>query len=161
MDLLKKKYCPSGEYCRKCRAKKEGRGLRQAFLSRGIVTERDFECPSGKPWGWEPPAWARAVRRVATGAGRLLTSPLRSKVPAEVQAERLAICEACEENQPCVPGSSARCCGQLRDVFAEDGTCACLLNSKSALAGEHCPQAKWPQWPPFEVVSEPPAASGE
>lgn len=50
--------CGSGVHCVTCRDKSDGRLFR---LSLGKVFQLpdnapDFECPHGKPWGWQKPS---------------------------------------------------------------------------------------------------------
>jgi hypothetical protein len=90
-------------------------------------------------------SWAEAAKRIAGGVKGLAEDALGANVAAEdVIVARLAICEGCENRQPCYGDSSAMCCGRLTDVLKpQKPTCGCILSKKTKRKNERCPINKW------------------
>jgi hypothetical protein len=73
-DLTQVMACEERKHCAICRS---SGAFRLILKAKGVVEERDFECPFGVPWAvpkldaydqvrW--PAWARFIAEHATGA---------------------------------------------------------------------------------------------
>lgn len=89
-------------------------------------------------------SWAQAASRIAHGVIGLAKYHLGiGNSAADVQAARLAICDACELSQPKDQPVEARKCGKLLEALQGKGGCGCNLTPKTGSAGESCPIGKW------------------
>lgn len=121
--------CRSGVHCGACRREGvEGDRTRKALV--GVPT---FDCPHGKPMGYESPKpQPLTVKGVLHGAAGLARVALGiDKASDDVIDARLATCRACEHWQDSLGG---RC-----------GICGCLTQAKTRLRAERCPLNP-PRW---------------
>ena len=155
-------HCRCGVHCETCRDREGGREWRLMLMRSYSVPGGavDFECPHGRPWGYEPAddgrrssvtmGQAAATGRrqggccgqaveAARGAAKALGLATGISAPATWQEYRYrhAICEQCEEFGVHRRGF----CGQ--PLVKTDRTCGCSIYIKAKLADEHCPQGKW------------------
>ena len=61
-----------------------------------------------------------------------------------LQKFRMNICNACPKKKN-TPGVGPTCGTFIKDAFTspDSGTCGCVLDAKTALKNESCPQTKW------------------
>lgn len=115
---------PNGIYCRPCRFKhtsKHREHLLKRYGADGIDSV-DFACPKGMPWDWKPdgsrPTTAPVVAPLTLDMMRSFTvAALGGEyVTPEVQAQREAICAACDMSQKSKKGLTCGVCGCGVDI---------------------------------------------
>lgn len=88
--------------------------------------------------------WATTGRLAHGVAGYTKATLGIDAAPDELVAIRLATCEKCPENAPCIGNVRIRCCGKLLNVLrTRRRTCGCRIAKKTRIAGEKCPLGKW------------------
>lgn len=132
--------------CRKCEHRKllAGRPVCWAREDRGLIstlvlTEDDY-CPLKKHDGISVELTIGVtaaehdkgfLQRVRDGVKGLGKAAFRiDAAPADIEADRLAICGGCDQNKV---GSLGRYCG----------LCTCYIRAKVKIASEKCPDGKW------------------
>jgi len=100
-------HCRSGYHCRTCRSRDLGRPWRSAVAMRYEVPggTTDWECPQGKPWGFQgspTPPWQGEP---AVARPLVLRAPV---IEPPYVAQRQAACDACDVLESACPVKARR-----------------------------------------------------